>query len=69
MAVRMRANGYRHLASKMRAIAATTSDADEKREPLLIAQRYDMLAERAATRGTEAANRPDGSGTIFRRPT
>ena len=41
---------YRHLASKMRVLAKTTSDPFEKRELLLIAQRYEMLAERAAQR-------------------
>ena len=43
---------YRHFALAIRANAELISDAYEKRALLLIAQRYDILAEHAARRAT-----------------
>ena len=43
-------NRYRQLAAEARANAEQASDAYEKRNLLLMAQRYDVLAERAKKR-------------------
>jgi hypothetical protein len=41
---------YRHLAAQARTDAERASDAYDKRTLLLVAQRYDVLADRARTR-------------------
>jgi len=50
---------YRKLAAEARADAATVSDPYSKRTLLLIAQRYETLAERAATRGKAEERKAD----------